>query len=374
MNIYAKETRAICWLLIGVLISGGCSKYHAVDMKAASGLVEEINEKGETRRSKIYTLDGQKYSASDLYVGPDSSYWYAAGDTIPIGRPTVEIEKIVFIDHSRGAGDGFFIGAIPAFTVVAIYAIWDSSQQSSYCSGQEICIDPDTGSILFFGLCAAVVVGLVTASLGWLVGHEDVYGLSGSTLPHEGALKRWGFKAGYTGATQVWEGSWPSSWFNGSNVYWEPGFHLGSYAEWRVLQNISISTGLNYEEKGFNYYDSYEKVHLHSRYLYLSLPITVKYSVPLRYFTPYLLGGPRIDYFLGSTEDHWGVASSFDDFNFGLSFGGGIELWTDDSRAVFVEFVYNLDLDHAFETESFYPGTTTKITNRSYNISLGIGF
>ncbi len=372
MDIYTRKIRAICWVLIGVLMSQGCSKYHAVDMEAASGLVEEINEKGETRRSKIYTLDGQKYSASNLHVGPDSSFWYTAGDTIPMGRPTAEIEKIVYIDRSMGAGDGFFLGAIPLFAVAVMYDISYSTQTAGCSGGHMFCIAP--GAISAAGLVTAIVAGLVTASVGWLVGHEDVYGISDSTLPREDLLKRWGFKAGRTGATQVWEGSWPSSWFNGSELYEEPGVHIGCFAEWRVLRNISISTGLNFEEKGFSHYSRYEKVYTHSRFLYLSLPVTVKYSVPLRYVTPYLLGGPRIDYFLGSPEDPWGVASSFDDFNFGLSFGGGIELWSDDSGAVFVEFVYNYDLDHICETESFYPGTTTTITNKSYNISLGIGF
>jgi hypothetical protein len=70
MNIYDRKIRAIAWLLLGLMVLQGCTQYHAVDINAADGLVEEINEKGKTSRSKVILKDGQVYEASKLYVGP----------------------------------------------------------------------------------------------------------------------------------------------------------------------------------------------------------------------------------------------------------------------------------------------------------------
>jgi hypothetical protein len=104
------------------------------------------------------------------------------------------------------------------------------------------------------------------------------------------------------------------------------------------------------------------------------LPVAARYSIRRGFFRPYILAGPRVDFFAGSTDDIWGVASSYNNFIFGLSFGGGIEFWSDKKRSIFVECIYNYDIGYACETELLYPGGSVKIKNDSYNISLGIGF
>jgi len=133
-------------------------------------------------------------------------------------------------------------------------------------------------------------------------------------------------------------------------------------------------TGLNYEEKGFRYQEYDQDVAVHSRYSYLSMPITLRYSLRRGFIRPYVLAGPRLDFFTGSTDDIWGVASDYNDFVLGLSLGGGIEFWSDRSKSIFIECVYNHDFSDACETVPLDPGSVAIIRNKTYNISLGIGF
>ncbi len=373
MKIHSAGVRSISWMMLAALLSQGCTSYHNYEPGNAGEIIEEVNTKGAERKSRIATNDGYLYSATKLHIRPDSSFWYAGEDLQPISRQTPEINEVILIDRSKGAGEGFLLAAIPIIIFTGIVAI-NASLNPTMCDGSEFCIDPEPDAIAMAGLGTAVVGGLLFASAGYLIGHQDVYRFS-SDAYWTGVLKQWGFKAGRTWATQSWEGSAPSSWYNPNNVSWEPGIHIGCYAEWFDYQNFSITTGVNYEEKGFEYYVGERQAAVHSRYSYISLPIAVKYSIRRGFVRPYILGGPRIDFFTGSADDDWGVASSYNDFIFGLSYGGGIEFWSDKKRSIFLECIYNQDLTYASEAEPLYPpGTSVKIKNESVNLSLGIGF
>jgi len=88
-----------------------------------------------------------------------------------------------------------------------------------------------------------------------------------------GQLKQWGIKAGYTGATQIWEVVWDYAWFDTEEISWRSGFHVGIYTEWFDYRNFSLIAGLNLEQKGMNYGS------ITTRYYFLSVPVLVKYSI-----------------------------------------------------------------------------------------------
>lgn len=363
----------ISWMMLAALLSQGCTSFHAYEAGNEAEFIEKVNENGAEKKARISFSDGYTSSATKLHIRPDSSFWYEGRDLQPVNRLTPEINEVRITDRPKGAGEGFLLGAVPIFVFAGILAIAESMDDRECADGTEICLEFNPEALIGLGTGAALATGLVFASLGYLIGHEDVYSFS-SGSSSTGILKQWGFKAGRTWAIQSWEGDASSSWYNTNNVSWESGINFGCYAEWFDYYNFSITTGLNYEEKGFDYYVGEREAEIHPRYYYVSLPVAARYSIRRGFFRPYLLAGPRVDFFVASSDDIWGVASSYNNYVFGLSFGGGIELWSDSKRSIFVECIYNYDIGYACEAEQPYPGASVKIKNDSYNLSLGIGF
>lgn len=111
MNLQNTKFRTIFWILPVALLLQGCASYNYYEMGTTSELVAEINEKAESTSTNIYMNDGYKYSATNLHFQPDSSFWYAGKGVLPVSYSTAEIDKIIFTDRSKGALDGFLLGA-----------------------------------------------------------------------------------------------------------------------------------------------------------------------------------------------------------------------------------------------------------------------
>ncbi len=201
---------------------------------------------------------------------------------------------------------------------------------------------------------------------------------SARTMP----LRQWGFKAGYTGATQVWEVVWFPEWINTENTTWRSGFHFGIYTEWFDYRNFSLVAGLNFEQKGMDYKFigiTGDPETLTSLYHYISVPVLVKYSVETRYLNPYVLAGPRMDISVPDNQyvhddDPWRVKPRFRNPLFGLSVGAGVERPLSGSRNILVEFVYNYDPSWMCDVDYAGPGNEIRVKIESFNITVGIGF
>ena len=197
---------------------------------------------------------------------------------------------------------------------------------------------------------------------------------------HARAFEHWGVRAGYTGAEQQWTHDFISE----SDLSMRSGFHIGVFSEWFDYHNLSLQASMTIEQKGVTMQVSERAVFLpggasqdfgSTLSYYLSFPILVKYTFGSQGLSPYLMAGPRIDVFLGyvKNEDHfaWGIEDEWDQVVFGLSGGVGL-IHRFGRQAVFIEFVYNYDPYPIIEFTNGLTGNTQSMTNRSFNISLGV--
>jgi hypothetical protein len=203
-----------------------------------------------------------------------------------------------------------------------------------------------------------------------------------SSMANANPLKIWGFKGGYTAAQQIWQHERISQ----DEISWRSGIHLGAYAEWFDYEfhasanwshHLSVTTGLNYEQKGMKFtvatvtiYDPTPRNKTLDFYSnYLSIPMMVKYCVRGARVAPYLLAGPRFDVSLGS-KDELGPEDEYRDTVFGLSAGVGLEV---SQLGLFFELVYNYDQSWLWEAKYALTGNDIRVKNESFNISIGYG-
>jgi len=204
-----------------------------------------------------------------------------------------------------------------------------------------------------------------------------------SPMANANPLKIWGLKGGYTAARQIWKHDTISQ----DDISWRSAMHLGAYVEWFDYEfyasphwshHLSVTTGLNYEQKGLGYTvtnrrDEYnrplEDVTIYSRMDYLSIPIMAKYCVRGKRSAPYVLGGPRFDVLLDS-EPMFGAEDEYGDVVFGLSAGAGFEV---SQLGLFFEFVYNYDQSWLWKSIYAPTGNDIRVKNESFNISIGYG-
>lgn len=127
--------------------------------------------------------------------------------------------------------------------------------------------------------------------------------------------------------------------YHGSiNTLRRGGFNAAIYAEWLNVPLISIVTQYEYAQRGVGSDvittgetgpEEIGRDKIFSRDDYLSIPILVKISIPVQIIKPYILIGPRLDYFLGDKEDEPAFYRVYDEFSktiIGGSFGIGLDL------------------------------------------------
>jgi Outer membrane protein beta-barrel domain len=115
---------------------------------------------------------------------------------------------------------------------------------------------------------------------------------------------RWLVKAGGVSANQT-ATFFDSPTSGGSTIFFPKwGLHVGVFREWPVAKHLSLVAGLSYRQRGarqtserFALLTGTETTTLH----YLSGDMLFKYTIPLGKFSPYLLGGARLDHFLTRT-------------------------------------------------------------------------
>jgi len=171
-----------------------------------------------------------------------------------------------------------------------------------------------------------------------------------------------------------------------------PGFHIGSTAEFPLTEMISFETGLFLSTKGFK--KSEEEIIMSEtieieeelNLLYLDIPLTAKVSFDLDgakiygVLGPYLgmglSGKSKYEYtFDGETETEeedieWGTNEEVekDDLkrlDFGLTMGAGVEI-----NSIQIGLTYGLGLANI----STYPYDDFKIKNRVLGLSVGYRF
>jgi len=175
MNLQNTKLSTISWILLGALLLQGCANYNYYEMGTTSELVAEINEKGESTNTKIYMNDGYKYSATNLHFQPDSSFWYAGKGVLPVNYSNADINKIVFTDRSKGAWDGFLLGA-GLGAVIGVFLGWAVSDWGG--ADPRYSDDfPAKNMLAGAGIMAGIFGGL-GITIGWVIGDKDFYIIS----------------------------------------------------------------------------------------------------------------------------------------------------------------------------------------------------
>ncbi|MGD8781428.1 MAG: porin family protein [Ignavibacteria bacterium] len=187
-------------------------------------------------------------------------------------------------------------------------------------------------------------------------------------------LERYGLKTGPTFSKQDWE--YPAVDFK-DEFDNRTGFAIGAFAEIIRIGAIGIQSELNYIQRGSKMFDvtgvdSPDLIGtIKNRTDYLSLALLAKYNLKMPLISPYVLLGPRLDFYLDFDIDeivHEVYAETFENFKdqiYGGTIGVGAEvnvLPVD----LFAEFRYDFDFNKAFEDDYI------DISSKSFYFTVGL--
>ncbi|UCG52447.1 MAG: hypothetical protein JSW58_02540 [Candidatus Latescibacterota bacterium] len=149
----------------------GCSHPHyiaSIDSDERQSL-EQLASKGSCA---VVLVDGTKYKAANLTIGPDSTTWVSKETGERVGVATSDIEKIVFVSRGRGAAEGVLVGFAAGASLGAFLGLL-SGEDCEEVSG-EICISRQAAVMI--GIVAlGLPVALVGAMVGASHGSKDLY-------------------------------------------------------------------------------------------------------------------------------------------------------------------------------------------------------
>jgi hypothetical protein len=194
-----------------------------------------------------------------------------------------------------------------------------------------------------------------------------------STLSYGQILDRYGLKAGATFSDQKWE---YTSFDFEDNFDNRTGITIGAFAEVINFGNFGIQSELNYIQRGMQFDvnvtivdgpDSKETETIKNRTDYLSLALLAKYSLNISLISPYILAGPRLDFYIDKNV-HKVFAEIYEDFNnqlYGGTIGAGVEVSVLPFD-LFTEFRYDFDFNKAYEKDFL------DITSKSFYFTVGI--
>jgi hypothetical protein len=192
-------------------------------------------------------------------------------------------------------------------------------------------------------------------------------------------LSKWGVKTAFTRSKlEVRQFSDFTSWRSGLN--------FAIFGEHTVNDWISVSTSLEYVQKGYlneqvetdESGNEIQDVIANTRLDYLSMFPLIKIQVPKRIISPFLTFGPRVDYLLHARKGQFRftditVTDDFADFVksfvIGASLSGGVQMPVLERLGISLEFRYNIDF-----TDSAREPVQYLFKNKTYDIWAGLAF
>ena len=156
------------------------------------------------------------------------------------------------------------------------------------------------------------------------------------------------------------------------------GFNVAAFAEWFDVPFFSLITQVEYAQKGTGQDfvvtgpsgpNPVGVRTLYSRLDYVSVPVLGKLRLPGGPLSPYIVAGPRMDFFLGYKSDEGAFNSVYDKFkktSLGGSAGIGIQLDSILPISVLAEARYNFDFVDSYETNLL------KVRNSTFDFWLGV--
>lgn len=184
--------------------------------------------------------------------------------------------------------------------------------------------------------------------------------------------RSYGIKIGAVGANETWSditGDW--------NTKSRWGFTADAYAEIPLSRFLSAQGEIQYTQKGMSLSvpvttasqpdGSGQYYTISPRIDYISIPLLAKLRIPLIPITPYILVGPRFDFLILKKADGLDpVVDNFDNMDYGLTVGAGVELDSLLPFGLLAEFRYNPNAYDSYESGS------QRVRNRSLDFLVGI--
>jgi len=201
------------------------------------------------------------------------------------------------------------------------------------------------------------------------------------TIPAQSfAQPRYGFKGGFNFANMAVVEDYIDY---GSDCKMNLGFNIGGTVEFKINEVFSFETGLYLSERGYKTIDKENdyKETIKLTLFYLDIPLTGKAYFDVSGTKFYALLGPYIGTGLFAlTKDiirsdgnyeketmavEWGSGGDLKRFDFGLSFGTGVEI-----NAIHFELKYNLGLTDVSPSAD----DSSKLHHRALALSIGCWF
>ena len=159
-----------------------------------------------------------------------------------------------------------------------------------------------------------------------------------------------GLKAGLNFANFKLDGDGKSFSFHGRT-----GFHAGGYLTLNVSDNFGIQPELLFSRKGAESVGDPQSLN------YLSVPVLAKFQ-PIELIN--LHAGPQFGLLLSAEFDDLDVKEAYKDLDFGLAFGGGVDL----------PFGLNFTLRYILGVANIAENAGTDLKVRSRTLQLSAGF
>lgn len=190
-----------------------------------------------------------------------------------------------------------------------------------------------------------------------------------------------GIKGGVSISNQNWE-------YGNSmerNTDYRVGYYAGISAEMLRSKFFSLTADIGYIQKGMqeewmitnenNPEGTGETRTMDSRFDYLSFSPAAKFFYPFGDFAPYLVAGPRMDYYLGDKSD-LGSPSTADEFNnltLGLSYGIGAEYQLN-NIILLLEVQHQPDFTRFIDIDPSATNVGVSASNTALVVNLGIKY
>ena len=161
--------RALSRVLLWAILFQGCTTYHTYDVGSSGEYIAEINKMTETKKVAVNLINGDKYSASNLVLKPDSSHWYDYDEMMQMKYSNADINSIVYSNKKKGALEGFAIGAgAGAVFGIGLCTLMSLVMPGGTYSYPYSCAAVAGGIFALFG-------GILGLPIGASVGHTEVY-------------------------------------------------------------------------------------------------------------------------------------------------------------------------------------------------------
>ncbi|MCK9281008.1 MAG: PorT family protein [Melioribacteraceae bacterium] len=197
----------------------------------------------------------------------------------------------------------------------------------------------------------------------------------GSSLTYSQVLPKFGLKAGLNIANHTWD--YKGLFLGGIDWDYNYGLTIRAFSEFGFGDHFALQGELGYSRKGnkkdiplttSDYPDGNgQYISIENNIDYISVVALAKLSLFKGPISPYIIGGPQMNFFVGNNGSDW-FKDIYEDFNsgvLGISIGAGVEFNISPVN-VFVEYRYERDLADS------YPQDILEIYNFSHAIMFGI--